>query len=71
MATGKITRLVRDRGFGFIKPDSAGEELFFHSSALQGIEFDSLNENQTVEFEEGKDPRNPTRSRAENVRVTA
>ena len=34
MATGKITRLVRDRGFGFIQPEGATQEILFHSSVV-------------------------------------
>lgn len=71
MATGKISRLVRDRGFGFIKPDEAGEELFFHMSAVEGAEFDGLAEDQSVQFDQAPDPRNPTRSRAVNVHPVA
>jgi CspA family cold shock protein len=70
MANGQIKRLVRDRGFGFIRPDGASEDIFFHSSALQGGVFDQLNEGQTVEFDTESDPRDPKRSRAINVRVT-
>lgn len=68
MATGDITRLVRDRGFGFIKPDGAADELFFHRSAVQNEGFDTLQEGQQVEFEQEPDPRNASRSRAVNVR---
>ena len=71
MATGQINRLVRDRGFGFIRPEGASEDIFFHSSALQGGIFDQLNEGQTVEFDREADPRDPKRSRAINVRVAA
>jgi len=70
MATGQIKRLVRDRGFGFIRPEGASEDIFFHSSALMGGIFDSLNEGQQVEFDREADPRDPKRSRAINVRVT-
>jgi CspA family cold shock protein len=69
MATGQIKRLVRDRGFGFIRPEGASEDIFFHSSALQGGIFDQLNEGQNVEFDRESDPRDPKRSRAEPVRV--
>ena len=47
---GTIKRLIRDRGFGFIR-SSDGQEVFFHSSSLQQMNFDSLKEGDTVEFE--------------------
>jgi CspA family cold shock protein len=68
MATGKITRVVRDRGFGFIQPEGATEEVFFHSSAVESPTFDELNEGEDVEFETEPDPRQPRRSRAVRVR---
>ncbi len=69
MATGQIKRLVRDRGFGFIRPEGASEDIFFHSSSLQGGIFDQLNEGQNVEFDTENDPRDPKRNRAVNVRM--
>lgn len=69
MATGQIKRLVRDRGFGFIRPEGASEDIFFHGSALQGGSFDQLSEGQNVEFDSENDPRDPKRSRAINIRV--
>ncbi len=69
MATGQIKRLVRDRGFGFIRPEGATEDIFFHSSAIAAGMFDQLNEGQNVEFDREPDPRDPKRSRAVNVRV--
>ena len=68
MATGTIKRLVRERGFGFILPDGAAEEVFFHSSAVEGPTFDELSDGQQVEFETEPDPRQPQRSRAIHVR---
>ena len=70
MAQGTIVRVNLDRGFGFIKPDTGGQDLFFHANAVEGVAFDELREGQRVEFESGEDPRNPQRSRAEHVRVT-
>ncbi len=64
MAQGTIKKLVTDKGFGFIASD--GEELFFHSSALQDGRFDDLREGQSVEFTIGSGPKGP---RAENVVV--
>ena len=68
MATGEIKRLERSRGFGFIRPAGESEDVFFHSSALQGLVFDALNEGQTVEFDKQPDERDPRRNRAVNVR---
>ena len=63
MAAGTIKRLVRDRGFGFIR-DDGGQEWFFHRSSVQGS-FDALNEGQRVSFDEEQSPKGP---RAANVR---
>jgi CspA family cold shock protein len=70
MASGTIASL-RDRGFGFIMPDSASTngDLFFHRSAVTGTTFDALREGQRVSFEEEADPRDVTRRRAVNVRT--
>ena len=71
MATGQIKNLVRDRGFGFIKPSEGSEDVFFHSTSVTGGGFDELKEGQTVEFDTEADPRNPQRTRAANVRTTS
>ena len=71
MAQGTIKTLRDDRGFGFIAADGESADLFFHSSAVEHPTFDELREGQRVEFVSGQDPRNPTRQRAEHVRVTA
>ena len=52
MAKGTIKTLT-GRGFGFIQSES-GEELFFHSNDLVGVEFNSLKKGQEVEFEMGQ-----------------
>ncbi len=52
MAKGIITKLM-DRGYGFIKTEQE-EDLFFHRNDLEGVEFNSLNEGQEVEFEKGQ-----------------
>jgi CspA family cold shock protein len=69
MATGKITRIVRDRGFGFIQLSDSNQEVFFHTTAFVGGSFDDLREGQNVEFEVQPDPRDPTRRRATDVRL--
>lgn len=65
MNTGKIKKLVRDRGFGFIS-DTDGRELFFHQNSLVEVNFAALNEEQTVSYEVEKSDKGP---RAINVRL--
>lgn len=64
MHTGKIKKLVRERGFGFIS-DTDGREVFFHQSSLIDVKFDALAEEQSVEFEVEQSPKGP---RAINVK---
>jgi CspA family cold shock protein len=47
---GTIKRLIRDRGFGFIR-SADGQEVFFHRSTLQQLNFDGLKEGESVDFE--------------------
>ncbi|HLY61389.1 MAG TPA: cold shock domain-containing protein [Terriglobia bacterium] len=61
---GTIKRVIRDRGFGFIK-STEGQEIFFHRSGLQNINFDGLKEGENVEFEMERGEKGP---RAINVR---
>ena len=67
--TGKIVRLISDRGFGFIRTED-GKEVFFHHTAVLDGAFDSMSEGVSVEFEMGQDS-NSNRERAINVRVVA
>ena len=62
MAQGTIKRLT-DKGFGFIDVGSE-KDLFFHSSSLEGVSYDELQEGQRVSFTEGRGPKGPC---AENV----
>lgn len=64
VASGTIKRLVRDRGFGFIR-DDGGQEWFFHRSAVQIPSFEELNEGQRVAFDEEPSAKGP---RAGNIR---
>ncbi|MCC7369921.1 MAG: cold shock domain-containing protein [Chloroflexi bacterium] len=67
MHNGSITRLIRDRGFGFVKTET-GNEVFLHHSALPGGVFDTLSEGQQLEFDIVMDPRGRG-ERASNVRL--
>ena len=65
MHTGKIKKVVRERGFGFIS-DTDGRELFFHQSGIVDVQFDALKEEQKVEFDIEDSPKGP---RAINVHI--
>jgi len=65
VASGTIKRLVRDRGFGFIR-DDGGQEWFFHRSSVKAGSFDQLNEGQRVSFDEEPSQKGP---RAGNIRA--
>ena len=64
VANGTIKRLVRDRGFGFIR-DDGGQEWFFHRSSVKTGTFEQLNEGQRVSFDEEPSAKGP---RAGNIR---
>lgn len=67
MPKGTIKKIVSDKGFGFITQDGNNGDLFFHMSAVQNAEFESLREGESVTFEIGSGPKGP---RAETVRVS-
>ncbi len=63
MAEGTIKRIT-DRGFGFID-NGSGEDMFFHSSSVEGVSYEELQVGQRVSYTEGRGPKGP---RAENVK---
>ena len=63
MAEGTIKRLT-DRGFGFIETGS-GDDIFFHSSGLEGVSYEELQVGQKMSYTEGRGPKGP---RAENIK---
>jgi CspA family cold shock protein len=65
VATGKVKRLVQERGFGFISADD-GREIFFHRSGVEGTTFEALHEGQRVSFDVEKGQKGP---RAVHVQV--
>jgi len=64
---GTIKRIIRDRGFGFIR-STDGQEIFFHRSSLQQLNFDGLKEGEVVEFDMERGEKGP---RATSVRSGA
>lgn len=51
MATGTVKWFNSTKGFGFIQPDSGGDDVFVHVSAVERAGLNGLNDNQKVTFE--------------------
>ena len=64
---GTIVRMIRDRGFGFVRIEDGSEIFFHHSSLARGV-FDTLQEGQELEFEIETDVRGRGQ-RATNVEI--
>lgn len=65
MSSGTVKKVVSERGFGFITGDD-GKEVFFHQSALVGLQMTSITVGQAVTFDVEKGDKGP---RAVNVRA--
>ena len=57
VATGTVKWFNDAKGFGFITPESGGEDLFAHFCEIQGTGFKTLKEGQRVQFEIRKGPK--------------
>jgi cold shock protein len=68
MATGTLKMWNAERGYGFIKDDSGGPDIFLHVSALQsaGIDPDNIGKGDRLTFD--VESRRDGRTQARNVR---
>ena len=62
---GKVKKIFHDRGYGFIRGEN-NENIFFHLSSLKNIDFGSLEEDMSVEFETDMGSKG---IKAENIRM--
>lgn len=68
MATGTVKWFNDSKGFGFIKQDDGGDDVFVHHSAINADGFRTLAEGQKVEYEVTKGPKG---LQAQNVKPIA
>ena len=66
MALGTVKWFNDSKGFGFIKQNDGGEDVFCHQSAIQSQGFRTLQEGQAVEFDVKQGPKG---LQADNVRI--
>lgn len=57
MATGKVKWFNNAKGYGFVRPDEGGEDLFVHYSYIQMDGFKSLKAGQPVSYEVQQAPK--------------
>jgi CspA family cold shock protein len=55
--TGTVKFFNSEKGYGFIKPDDGGRDVFVHVSAVMSSGLGTLNEGQRVSFEIEPDKR--------------
>ena len=51
MNTGTVKWFNSTKGFGFIQPESGGQDVFVHVSAVEKAGLRGLNEGQKVSYE--------------------
>ncbi|MFV2056164.1 MAG: cold-shock protein [Thiohalomonadales bacterium] len=57
MQSGTVKWFNNAKGYGFIVPESGGEDVFVHYSTIDGSGFKTLKEGQSVEYEASESPR--------------
>ena len=68
MATGTVKWFNAAKGYGFIKQDGGGDDVFCHHTAIQGSGYRTLTEGQRVEFDITQGPKG---LQAGNVRAVS
>jgi CspA family cold shock protein len=59
VSTGTVKWFNGSKGFGFITPDVAGEDLFVHHSEIKTTGYANLEQGQKVNFDVGQGKKGP------------
>ena len=66
MSTGTVKWFSDEKGFGFIKPDDGGKDLFAHHGNIQMEGYKSLKQSQRVTYDVLDGPKGQA---ASNIRI--
>jgi cold shock protein len=51
VASGTVKWFSEEKGYGFIRPEDGGEDIFVHYTGIKGEGFRSLKEGERVSYE--------------------
>lgn len=57
MRRGTVKWFDESKGYGFIKPEDGGKDVFVHQSAIRGTGVKTLSEGQRVTFDVKQGPK--------------
>ncbi|MBU6397690.1 MAG: cold-shock protein [Rhodospirillales bacterium] len=68
MTTGTVKFFNATKGFGFIRPDNGGEDVFVHISAVERGGMSAITEGQKLSFDIVQDRRSG-KNAADNIKA--
>jgi CspA family cold shock protein len=71
MATGKVKWFNNAKGYGFIRPDNGGDDLFVHYSYINMDGYKTLKAGQEISYDEREAPKGQHAVNIREVNATA